>query len=174
MTAREKKLSFLVGGVVALIANYLVIEFFLKNQTRLREQFTQKTDTLRATGVLLEEKDLWEKRDAWVKAKQPPLTNEAGAGVALLDEVKEIAKKHTVLLESPAIGIPEHKPLYTSVSVNVETKCSKESLTAFMRDVQGPEQFIVFENANVQVDSGDKKEMHGKFRIAKWFAPAGR
>ncbi len=171
MTAREKKLSIAVGAVVAVIASYLVIEFFFKNQHRLRDQFALKTTELRAKSILVQDKDLWEKRDAWAQAKQPKLINESGAGVALLDQVKEVAKRNTVLLEAPAIGTPERKPLYTSVSVNIETKSSKEALSAFLREMQGPEQFIVFETANIQVDSADKKEMHGKFRVAKWFAP---
>ena len=171
MTAREKKLSIGVGAVIALIVNYLVIEFFIKNEHRLRDEFARKTTELRTKSLLFDEKELWEKRDAWALAKQPKLINESGAGVALLDLVKEVAKRNTVLLESPAIGTPERKPLYTSMSVNVETKSTKEALSAFLREMQGPEEFIVFENANVQVDSGDKKEMRGKFRVAKWFAP---
>ncbi len=171
MTAREKKLSIGVGLVVVLIANYLLIEFFIKNERRLRAEFARKTTELRVKISLLEEKELWDQRDAWVLAAQPKLLNETRAGSDLLDQVKEVAKRNTVLLETPAIGIPERKPLYTSVSVNIETKCSKEAITAFLREMQAPDQFIVFESANLQVDAGDKKEMRGKFRVAKWFAP---
>jgi hypothetical protein len=36
--------------------------------------------------------------------------------------------------------------------------------------VQQPEAFIVFENVNLAIDSGDPTMMRGKFKIARWFA----
>jgi hypothetical protein len=36
--------------------------------------------------------------------------------------------------------------------------------------VQKPEAFIVFENANLMIDSSDPTVMRGRFKIAKWFA----
>jgi hypothetical protein len=32
----------------------------------------------------------------------------------------------------------------------------------------------VFENVNLAIDSGDATMMRGKFKIARWFAPASR
>jgi hypothetical protein len=44
----------------------------------------------------------------------------------------------------------------------------------FLYDVQQPEAFIVFESANIAVDNNDPTKMRGKFKIARWFAPAQR
>jgi len=44
----------------------------------------------------------------------------------------------------------------------------------FFYDAQRPEAFIVFETVNLMVDSGDPTVMRGRFKIAKWFAPAGQ
>lgn len=170
MNPREKRLAIIVGGIVALMVNYWLIEFFIKNQRQLRADFTRKTQELALKRTLFEEKAKWEQRDAWVRSKQPRLTNEASAGVALLDEVKETAKKTNVLVEAPSIGTPEKRAQMTAVTVNIETKGSWESLCGFLREMQGPERFIVFETANIQVDSTDKTQMRGKFRVAKWFA----
>jgi hypothetical protein len=37
--------------------------------------------------------------------------------------------------------------------------------------MQDPEKFVVFESAQLQVDSADKTQMKGVFRVAKWYAP---
>jgi hypothetical protein len=41
----------------------------------------------------------------------------------------------------------------------------------FLYDVQRPEAFTVFEQANLIVDASDPTVMRGRFKIAKWFAP---
>jgi hypothetical protein len=40
--------------------------------------------------------------------------------------------------------------------------------------VQQPDAFVVFENVNVIVDGSDPTMIQGKFKIARWFAPAQR
>ena len=171
MTAREKKLSFAVGGVVTLMLNYLLIGFFFQKQSSLRDELARKTSELEVKQMLFEGKDLWEKRSAWIQSVQPKLTHESGAGVALLDQVKELATRQSVLLEAPAINTLQRLPENLSVSVNFETKSTWTTLCAFLRDLQGPERFIVFETATVAVDEADKTQMRGRFRVAKWFAP---
>jgi hypothetical protein len=44
----------------------------------------------------------------------------------------------------------------------------------FLYDVQRPDAFIVFENVNLAIDGSDPTMMRGKFKIARWFAPAQR
>jgi hypothetical protein len=38
--------------------------------------------------------------------------------------------------------------------------------------VQAPDAFIVFESANIAIDSSDPTQMRGKFKVARWYAPA--
>jgi len=40
--------------------------------------------------------------------------------------------------------------------------------------VQKPDGFVVFESVNLAIDSSDPTTMLGKFKIARWFAPAQR
>ena len=55
-----------------------------------------------------------------------------------------------------------------------ETKSGWVPLVHFFYDAERPEAFIVFETVNLMVDSGDPTVMRGRFKIAKWFAPAGQ
>jgi hypothetical protein len=171
LSQREKVLATIVTVAFAIVLNLVLFSFFVRNQRRLRVDLASKAADLEAKKILLAEKDLWEQRDAWLQGKMPKLTNESGAGVQLLDSIKETAKKHTVLIESQGLGNPEKRPHAFVVSVNVETKSPWPGLVAFLRDLQTPEQFIVFERANIQKDPADPTQMRGQLKIAKWFAP---
>ena len=171
MTAREKKLVWVVGGVLALMVNFMLVEFFVKNRRQLQEDLRKKTSQLTLDRQTLQERETWEQRSAWMTEHQARLTNESTAGVALLDALKEVAQKNTVLIEAPAIGTPEKRPYCIAVPVNFETKSSWAGLCGFLREAQQPEQFLVFEKAVLQVDPADNTRMHATFRVAKWFAP---
>jgi hypothetical protein len=124
-------------------------------------------------ALFVKERDLWIKRDQWIRKHQPTLKNPAEASV-LLDQLKQIAGKYNVLIQNPAIGSGETTPNHQTVFASIETKSPWPPLVHFLYDVQQPDAFIVFENANLAVDSSDPTVMAGKFKIARWFAPALR
>jgi hypothetical protein len=88
--------------------------------------------------------------------------------------LKQVAGKYNVLIENPAIGSGETTPYHQTVFASIETKSRWPPLVHFLYDVQQPNAFVVFENVNVAVDGSDPTMMHGKFKIARWFAPAQR
>jgi len=55
--------------------------------------------------------------------------------------------------------------------VMVDTHSSWPDLIGFLYAVQKPDQFIVCESANLQVDPADQTKMLGHFKIARWYAP---
>ena len=172
MTQRERMLTTIVGSVLLLVVNLFLINFFLKNQRRLSTELTTKTAKLAGMQTLFAEQRLWEERSQWIAAKQPKLTNPTGAGVELLDQVKSIAQKHEVLVKEPVIDRPVDRKQYSAVAVNLDTTSTYASLVAFLREIQGPDQFVVLENAKLERDTTDKTQMHGRFKIARWFASA--
>lgn len=171
LNRREKMLVLIVGTTVAMLVNLFLVSFFLKTHRRLRADFAQKQSQLQAMQALSADRALWEQREAWLQAKQPRLENEATAGGQLLDQVKELGRKHEVLLEQQAIGTPDRsKPERVSVPVTFEMKSSWKALGLFLYELQGPGQFVVIESANLRIDPQDQTQMRGKFRIAKWYA----
>jgi len=171
LTKSEKTLALIVGGFAFALLNLLLVSHFVKRQAQLRVDLAGKTGQLKALQVLFSERDRWIKRDTWLLEKQPKLANESGAGVQLLDQIKQIAKSNDVLLENPGWGAPEKTKYDRSVPVNLETKSSWPALIAFLRSVQQPDQFLVFENANVQIDPGDPAMMRGKLKVSRWYQP---
>lgn len=172
MTQREKVLAFAVGGVVAILVNLFLISFFLKHQRALASERAEKQLNLTGMQILLTDADLWQQRDVWLRAKQPPLLSEAKAGDELLQHVRKVAQDNTVLIDQPpSIRNVERRPQYVSASIELETKSTWEALLNFLHALQGPDRFIVFETATLRQDPQDKTQMRGKFRIAKWYAP---
>ena len=138
-----------------------------------RAEVAKRKLTRNEQTVFLREGDLWTKRDAWLRQHQPTLKNAAEAST-LLDELKQVAGKYSILIENPAIGAGETTPNHQTVFASIETKSPWPPLVHFLYDVQQPESFVVFESVTLMIDSGDPTMMRGKFKIARWFAPAQR
>lgn len=173
LTSRERTLSILVGSVAFLFVTFFVADYFLKTKARLDAGLAVKTGVLRKVQRLSAEKALYEQRDAWLREKQPKLANEERASGQLLDQVKELAKKHSVLLENPVIRPAVRKPElpYIAIGLEIETKSPWAALIAFLGELQTPEQFIALDSANLKIDGADPTQMRGKFKIARWYAP---
>ena len=176
MSRREMVLATIVGAAVVLLINFAVINFFLKKQRELRKDLADRAAELETKQLLLAEKDAWASVDVWLESKLPKLTNETRAGSDLLKHIETLAKKHAILPENATIGTPSRlntkgdSPVRVPANVSFGTKSSWPALVAFLRDMQGPEQFIVFENATIEVDKTDNTQIHGQFRVARWFA----
>jgi hypothetical protein len=172
LSVREKWLAIIVTTVLFLFANVYLIDLFRQHRTRLQAGIAAHSKQVRILRNLNAELAASAQHAAWIQATQPRLDNADTASVQLLDEVKEKARRHGVLLENPAIRPPEHQPEYTAISVEVETKSSWKPLISFQYDLQNPAQFIAVESANLKIDATDPARMHGRFKISRWFAPA--
>jgi hypothetical protein len=173
MNQRERLLSLSVAGVVLLLFNFLFWSWLLGAISQARVEVAKRQATRKEQEVFVKERDIWTKRDQWLQQHQPVIKNPAEAST-LLDQLKQVAAKHNVLLENPQIGSGETTPNHQSVFASIETKSPWPPLVHLLYDVQQPEAFIVFENVNLAIDGNDPTMMRGKFKIARWFAPATR
>ena len=173
MNQRERFLVAIVGGVVFLLLNLWVWGKILGTLETARAEMADRKATRKAQQVYIRERDLWNKRSEWLKAHQPALKGPGDAST-LLDQIKEVASKHNVLIENPAIGTSDATPDRQSVFASVDIKSPWPPLVHFLYDVQQPESFVVFENVTLNIDPADPTLMRGKFKIARWFAPGGK
>ncbi|MDQ2659858.1 MAG: hypothetical protein M3Y03_05510 [Verrucomicrobiota bacterium] len=172
MNRRELILTALMAGTVFLLLNFFFWSTLLGMLSRTRTQLTEREALRKEQTIFLKERDMWAKRDAWLKKNQPTLKSPEEAS-SLLDQIKQIAGKHSVILENPQIGSGESTPNHQAVFAAVETKSEWKPLVHFLYDVQKPESFVVFESVNLAIDSSDQTVMRGRFKIARWFAPKG-
>jgi hypothetical protein len=171
MNPRERVLSWIVAGSVVVLLNLFILSWIFGALGRARNELATRKATLAEQALYVKERDLWTKRDEWIRQHQPTLKNPAEAS-ALLDQLKQVAGKHSVLIENPAIGSGETTPNHQAVFASIETKSAWPPLVHFLYDVQQPDAFVVFENVNLAIDGSDPTMMRGKFKIARWFAPA--
>src|ERR1700730_7078489 len=173
MNQRERKLVLIVAGALFLLINLIIWSKLFGILGDARAELALRKATRDEQSLYIKEKDLWARRDQWLKQHQPTLKSAVEAST-LLDQVKEIGGKHNVLIEKPAIGAGDPTPDHQSVFASFETKSPWPPLVHFLFDVQQPESFVVFETVQLQVDSSDPTMMRGRFKIARWFAPSGK
>ncbi len=170
LNPRERVLSLIVGGALFLLVNYMIWSSLLGMLGQTRSDLASRESLRAQQTVFLKERKVWEKRAKWLEKVQPSLKSPAEAST-LLEEVKQIAGKHNVLLENPQLGTGDSTPNHQAVFASVETKSPWSPLVHFLYDVQQPDKFVVFESVNLQIDTADPSMMKGKFKIARWFAP---
>ena len=173
MNSRERVLAWVAAGTVFALLNFFILDWVFGALARTQKQISARRATLAEQALYVKERDLWTKRDEWIRQHQPTLKDPAEAS-ALLDQLKEIAGKYNVLIENPAIGSGETTPYHQTAFASIETKSPWAPLIHFLYDVQRPDAFIVFENVSLAIDGSDPTMMRGKFKIARWFAPTQR
>jgi len=173
MNPRERLLLWIVTGAIFVLLNLFILSSLFTALGRARAELAARNAARTEQTLYVKERGLWTKRDQWIREHQPALKNPAEASV-LLDQVKQIAAKYNILIENPAIGSGETTPNHQAVFASIETKSPWPPLVHFLYDVQQPDAFVVFENVNLAIDSSDPTMMRGKFKIARWFAPAQR
>ena len=171
MNPRERLLSLIVAGIVVVLLNLWILSWIFGVLGVARKELATRKATMAEQALYVKERDLWMKRDEWMRQHQPTLKNPAEAS-ALLDQLKEVAEKYNILVENPQIGPGETTPYHQTVFASIETKSPWSPLVHFLYDVQRPDAFIVFENVNLAIDGSDPAMMRGKLKIARWFAPA--
>jgi hypothetical protein len=173
MNPRERVLSWVVAGTIFVLLNVWILSRIFGAVGGSHKEVVVRRAKLGEQALYIKERDLWNKREEWLRKHQPVLNNPAEAS-ALLDQLREVANKHNVLIENPAIGTGETTPYHQTVFASIETKSPWPPLVHFLYDVQRPDAFIVFENVNLVIDGSDPTMMRGKFKIARWFAPGQR
>lgn len=170
MNAREKLMLGAVTALLAVLLSIFLIKIFVANRVEFRDQLSTAKSKVELLRKRESERDLWSKRDAWLTQKLPKLGDPDVANKALRESVLEIAKKHLVILEAPAPGVPSPQPNHISLSIRLEAKGTWQDVFEFLRELQGPDKFIALENCELRVNREDKTQFRATLTVAQWFA----
>ena len=170
MNPRERKLAWLISIAIFLLINLFVWSKLFDSISNARSELALRKSTREEQSAYIKERDLWSRRDKWLKEHQPALKGAEEAS-RLLDQIKEVAGKHNVLVENPAIGSGDSTADHQAVFASFETKSPWAPLVHFLFDIQQPESFVVFDSVQLHIDNSDNTLMRGKFKMARWFAP---
>ena len=173
MNRREQIMALSISAVLLLLINLFIWRMLLGSISNSRSELATRKSTRAEQTVYMREKDLWAKREQWLEKTQPPMKGAEEAST-LLEQIKQVAGKYNIVIENPAIGSGETTPTHQTAFASVETNSHWPELVHFLYDVQQPDAFVVFESVNLAIDNSDNTMMRGKFKIAKWFAPAQR
>ena len=173
MSRREQIMTLAIAGVLFVLINLFVWRLLLGTISNSRRELAVRRSTRAEQTVYMRERELWAKREQWLEKTQPAMKGAEEAST-LLDQLKQIAGKYNILIENPAIGSGETTATHQGVFTSIETSSHWPELVHFLYDVQQPDAFVVFESLNLAIDNNDATMMRGKFKIAKWFAPAQR
>jgi hypothetical protein len=173
LNPRERILSAIVAGAIFLLLNWVIWSKLLGAVDQARTDLAARRDTRKVQEVFIRERTLWETRAKWLTEHQPALKG-PGEASTLLDQIKQVAGKHNVVIENPAIGTSDATPERQAVFASFEVKSPWPPLVKFLYDVQQPESFVVFESITLSIDPADNTAMRGKMKAARWFAPAGK
>src|SRR5688572_6363272 len=103
MNKRERVLAAIVAGGVFFLLNLYVWGKLLDSLSQARSDLEARQNTRKVQELYIKERALWERRAEWLKEKQPVLKG-PGEASTLLDQIKQIAGKHNIVIENPAIG----------------------------------------------------------------------
>lgn len=174
LNRREKTLLVLVSSVVFALFNFLFFRFALDNSHRLQTALNTRTAEWKIARQLLTEADLWEARTKWLAEHQPKAPSDAEtnrAHVELMNQLKDAASATGVQLQDAEPLPVESTESHLAVSISVRTSSSWEALLKFLYAVQQPDSFIVVESSGLETEPKDAKQMQGRFKISRWFAP---
>lgn len=173
MSQREQRMTLVIAAILFVLINLFVWRSLLGAISNSRRNLAARRSARAEQVVYMREREMWEKRDQWIQKSQPLLKGAEEAST-LLDQLKQVAGKYDILIENPAIGSGETTPNHQAVFASIETSSHWPELVHFLYDVQQPDAFVVFESVNLAIDNNDPTMMRGKFKIARWFAPAER
>ena len=172
MSPRERTLALLVGGVIALLVNVVIIKFFMGKKTEFQLSIAKTEGQIAQKKALESERAFWAERDAWLNANLPTFGDPLVANRELTKQLTELAKKHGVTLETPQNGVPSRQKEYVGLGVRVSGKGPWVPMMEFLRELQEPGQFIVFDPLDLKVDATEKTLLRADVTVTKWFAPS--
>src|SRR5512146_2208435 len=92
MNPRERVLSLIVAGSLTVLLNLWVLSWVLGAVGSAQKELATRRSKLAEQSLYIKERDMWTKRDEWIRQHQPTLKNPAEAS-ALLDQLQEVAGK---------------------------------------------------------------------------------
>ena len=108
MNQRERLLAVSVAGIVFLLINLWIWSALFGMAAKAHAAFSARRTARAEQIIYLKEYKTWANREKWLEKTQPVSKGEVDAST-LLDQVKQVASKHAILLENPAIGFVQRE-----------------------------------------------------------------
>ena len=170
LTAKEKKLLLALVGALFVLLNVVGLQAFLNRQRALQSSIVQLQAQLAEGRALLEEKDLWGQRAAWLDEHQPSDDVTTTDDDAKFYEFVESSAKSAGLeyTRKDAGNLPASGPL-AEVFDSSQVKGKMESLVKWLNELQQPKAFRAVKQ--ISIKSGEPPDVIAEVEVARWYRP---
>lgn len=170
LTPKEKKLLVALVGTLFLLLNLAGLRVFLDRQKSLRSSIAGLHEQLDENNRVLAERELFEKRGAWLDTNQPADDVSTTDDDAKFYEFVESSAKRSGLEYTRRAGGP--LPPEGSIAQIFDTsqvKGNMESLVKWLSELQQPKAFRVVKQLTIK--SGEPPQIVCDIEVARWYRP---
>jgi len=128
----------------------------------------------------LEEKELWDTRNEWMKANLPPSLAQQGKSVGnaqgeLMQSLQNELFERKIRINRQSLSEPVNSRFYDEVAVYLRIRGEAAVVSQWLSTLQSPEKFQVIKTLELELD-GKAKEVEPQaecqITVARWFAPS--
>jgi hypothetical protein len=171
LTAKERKLLYLLLGAIFVLLNVVGLRAFLNRQQALEANIVQLSTQLAEHRGILADRAYWEERRVWLEANQP--SDDVGT---VEDDTKftqfiETSAKNSGLEYTRRGGGP--LPPRGSIAEVYDASTVKgpmEAVVKWLSELQKPKDFRVVKQ--LRIKSGEPPEIVCDVEVARWYRPS--
>ena len=171
MKSSEKRLAIVFGFLLAIMGGMVITQQLQSWGGLLIRQESQLRSKEQAAQLLLEQGALWQERDTWLNAHQPPLVTQLEADEQLKDTLNKKAAEAGVQVVSSQLQPPVKGPYYEQHGVTLKVTGDLRAVMHWVYSLQSPTDFRVVPAINIIPDAKDPTKVNCAIQFWKWYSP---
>jgi hypothetical protein len=166
--SNEKFYLAILLTILFAAGNWYGYKWYAGKMTDLRLNADDLQADQQTAQDALKEIPQWATRQAWIKAKQPPMTSEGDAKANVLDFVEKGATAHKLEIQEQSLNDIQKTAGGVRVNVSIKVKGSMHDLVDWLAPLQQPDNFYAITLFSLKADS-DQKSFDCTLQIARFF-----
>ena len=180
LTTREKRLLGFCLLSIFLVANLFAARAVTRALGGSKKRITELKTELAENRMWLEEKELWERRRAWLEENLPASLVQQRISVGnaqgdLMQTLQNDVLERRLEMERQTLVEPQSNAFYDEVAVTFRVEGDAAEVNRWLATLQAPEKFQVIKNFQLELD-GRSREVEPQaecdITVARWFAPS--
>lgn len=180
LTNREKRLLGLCLLSIFLVANLFAARAISRSLGGGKAKIEALKNELAENQMWLEERDLWERRRAWLDENLPEslVRQRISVGNAqgdLMQTLQNDVLGRRLEIERQTLVEPQTTAFYDEVAVSFRVEGDAAEVNRWLATLQAPDRFQVIKNIELELD-GRSREVEPQaecdITVARWFAPS--
>lgn len=170
LSSREKKLVFLIFGLLFIFGNVIALSWWRGELDDLKKEQHDLDLALIEAEALYGERSEWENRQDWLDSAIASFPGREAADAELLKLVETSARQVGVVLGSAELLEPpgEDEEYFARSGVSVRASGTLSQLAKWIHGFQEPKDFRSLTNFEFENDGKDPGMVHCRFQCWEW------